>query len=498
MKMLDQLKAARRVSTPLIFIKSFDAQATASTLAKEFKQFPVIEWDAVNGARGVNAAGKSAVSGALGDTDASATGSPVSTLQLAGKLPQNSLLVMFNLQLFLKATGDDNVALLIQAIMNHRDIGKSERVTIVMIGPDVTLPAELQQDVLVLSEPLPDDAALAEIVQGVYKDAQLDAPKKEIVERAVDALRGLAAFPADQVTAMSLTKNGVQVDEMWERKRQLIAQAPGLSVYRGDNSFDAIGGCAQIKKFLKQTFSGKDRPRAVVWIDEIDKHMAGSQGGDLSGVKSDLHGVMLTRISELKNCTGMLFYGPPGSAKSAMAKSAGNFGGVPCISMDIAGMQRGIVGESGQNIRRAWDVVEAVSGGSVLIVGTCNGMATLSPELSRRFPWRFVFDLPNAEERPLIWKIHMDRFGLKKQALPDDRGWTGAEIEQCCKMADKMNLTLMEAGDYIVPISTTRGEEITALRKAASGKFLDASRAGKYRYDSELERATTGRQIELQ
>ena len=62
--------------------------------------------------------------------------------------------------------------------------------------------------------------------------------------RAVDALLGLAAFPAEQVVAMSLSKRGLDHDQLWERKRQVIEQAPGLTVWRGGEAFTDVGGCA--------------------------------------------------------------------------------------------------------------------------------------------------------------------------------------------------------------------------------------------------------------
>jgi hypothetical protein len=46
---------------------------------------------------------------------------------------------------------------------------------------------------------------------------------------------------------MSLSKKGLDLEQLWERKRQVIEQAPGLSVWRGGESFDDIGGCSNIK-----------------------------------------------------------------------------------------------------------------------------------------------------------------------------------------------------------------------------------------------------------
>src|SRR5207253_3790523 len=123
-----------------------------------------------------------------------------------------------------------------------------------------TLPAELAQDVLILDEPLPDAAQLAGIVGGTYVSANEPLPKAETVERAVDALSGLATFPAEQVCAMSIRKGGLDLENLWERKRQTIEQTHGLSVWRGGEKFSDIGGCENIKQFLTRLMNGKERP----------------------------------------------------------------------------------------------------------------------------------------------------------------------------------------------------------------------------------------------
>jgi hypothetical protein len=34
--------------------------------------------------------------------------------------------------------------------------------------------------------------------------------------------------------------------------------------------------------------------------------------------------------------------------------------------------------------------------------------------------------------------------------LPDDDGWTGAEIKECCRKAYRLKLTLRESAEYTV------------------------------------------------
>jgi hypothetical protein len=83
-------------------------------------------------------------------------------------------------------------------------------------------------------------------VADTFESANLPVPDRGMVSKAVDALVGLA-FPAEQVLAMSLSKKGLDVERLWERKRQAVEQTPGLTVWRGGETFDQIGGCDNIK-----------------------------------------------------------------------------------------------------------------------------------------------------------------------------------------------------------------------------------------------------------
>ena len=190
----------------------------------------------------------------------------------------------------------------------------------------------------------------------------------------------------------------------------------------------------------------------------------------------------LLSFMQNRNAKGCLFLGPPGAAKSAIAKACGNTGGIPTLSFDLGGMKSSLVGESETRLRQALGVVDAVSQGRALFLATCNSVQTLSPELRRRFEATFFFDLPDAEERAVIWDIYVDRYGLteRKYFLPEDTGWTGAEIKGCCELAYRLDCSLSEASDYIVPVSRSAADSVEALRTQAQGRFLSASSSGLY------------------
>jgi len=98
-----------------------------------------------------------------------------------------------------------------------------------------------------------------------------------------------------------------------------------------------------------------------------------------------------------REAEGIVLIGPPGTAKSMVGKAAGNTGAIPTIAYDLGAMKSGVVGGSGERLRAALSIVDAVSGGRSLWLATCNSIATLPPELRRRFTLgTFFFDLPTA------------------------------------------------------------------------------------------------------
>lgn len=471
-------KAARRVSAPIVVIRTADQFAAVESIRKSFNGNPppMLSWDLARGMSGLNEAGVDAFN-AL-EVEAILTANPGEAIGLALKLPEKSILFCYN---FHRVIGVETVS---QAVWNVRELFKVDGRTLVLLGPDMPMPSELAADALVIDEELPTEGQLRDILLDQVSAASIgDKVDDETATKAIEAVAGLAAFPAEQTIAMSLTKDGIDLDGLWERKRQAIEQAPGLSVWRGTETFDDIGGVENVKKFGRSILTGELPPRAIVFIDEIEKAMAGG-ANDTSGVSQEMLGTMLTWMQD-KQVTGMLLVGPPGAAKSAYAKALGNTGGIPTIAFDLSGMKGSLVGESGRNLRSALKVVDAVAQNRALVVATCNSLASLPPELRRRFTFgTFFFDLPTQGERDLIWNIYVAKHRIISKLLkerPKDDGWTGAEIKTCCEIAFRLKISLVEAASYIVPVVKSAPEAIDKLRTQASGRFISASSPGVYR-----------------
>jgi hypothetical protein len=490
-------KAARGRSVPLVGVTTADPAAAMERLGKTVKaDTPILKWDVVRGLQPGNAPGKAALAEALRKTkvDAEATGNPVEACNACRELPDYSLVFMVNMHLHLEPKMSPNI----QAVWNLRDEFKMNGRMLVIMAPQLHLSPELEHDVIVLDEPLPTDAELEAIVREQYGNATravkgLPELTDEVLHKAVDALRGLAAFTAEQITAMSLTKAGLNLDMLWERKRQAIEQTPGMSVWRGGESLDDVAGYANAKLAIQRLKGSKREPKVVVFIDEIEKMIGGAER-DSSGVSQDQLGQMLSYMQD-HHVSGMIFIGPPGAGKTAIAKAAGTTLGVPTIALDLGGMKGSLVGESEARVRAALKVVTAVGSDCALFIATCNSIGNLPPELRRRFTrGTFFFDLPKAEERAAIWALYERKLGLQPEQTaerPDDTNWTGAEIAQCATMAWDMGLTLRQAAEYVVPVASSAKEMIHKLRDGATGRFISASDPGVYVCEHEAAPAAT-------
>ena len=252
-----KIRTAWRCATPLIAIRTPDPAVTMREIGKVLrdngKTPPILQWDIVTGLTAANGdPGQRAIDilRKMIDPDGppfeQITVNPVQAMELAGKGPDLMVVFMLNAHLFLDP---DNPAVL-QAVWNLRDVFKGKGCAWIGLMPPAAppLPPELVQDVVLFDEALPDDAQLAAVVLDVFKSAGLESPNAATQRRATESLSGLSSFLAEQVTAISLSESGLDWDALREAHRKTIEQTPGLSVWRGGETYDDIGGgCAELE-----------------------------------------------------------------------------------------------------------------------------------------------------------------------------------------------------------------------------------------------------------
>ena len=505
--MLEQFERARVVSVPLMEIRTADQAATVATVqaARGYGDIPLVQWDAATGMHSVNKAGELALSGAQARNPvtgrmepapitAKATVDFVKAMVEAQRLPETTVLFVHNAHRQLVSADPYVTAGSVQAVANLRDEFKKNFRMAVLLTSGMQTPPELQHDVVRLDHELPGAAELATIVTELYAASQLPAPKQDALNKIVEACSGVSTFAAETNVSLALTQSGVDMDTLLELHRRTIESTRGLSVHRGPETFADIRGLENVKRRLTRIRKGKLPIGVVVFMDEFDKSMANVEQ-DTSGVRMDQLKSLLTRMED-RRWHGIVLKGVPGGGKSLVGKAFGNECGVPTIMMDLGGLEDSLVGNSEQNIRRALDVIEAVGGGHAFFIAATNDASPMRPEMQRRFTkGTFFVDLLTAEERDAAWKLHLLKLGLPAtMKRPNDDGWTGAEIRNCCEEAWNTDTTLIEAAEYVLPVALARAEEIDAMRRAAHGRYLDASKAGQYSYierskDKVLERS---------
>ena len=508
---LEQIKRARNVGTPITALVTADQPSVVNILTKETETTirngktvphpPMVLWDIVKGFRSCNDQAtqwikKTSQANTREDIDSWCRNftNIVGALDFVhSNFPDGATLVIYNAHYYLEQEE------VVQALNNLRDSFKGEKKMIILMGPDFNFPPNLGKDVYVIEESLPSPEQIEKDITELCKDNDIEISDED-KKKAVDATRGLPTFAAESALALSVFKNEktskkeIRIGDLWERKRSMIKQIKGLTMERLEETFESLGGLDSIKEFSARLFSGPCSPRIICFLDEIEKSLggAGTQGvGDSSGTSQDQLGVVLSAMEDNK-FSGLIGVGPPGTAKSATARAIAATYGVPLFKTDLGAAKGSLVGQSEQQIRAMMKAILAITGpGGAFFIATCNRLEALPPELRRRFRFGlWFFDLPDEKERLSIGKLQSKRYkGVKddpefwKQA----EGWSGANIRDCCEMAYAMSITVREASAYIVPAEKQDGEGVKRLRNMAKGKYLSASYPGTYRGIEEEE-----------
>ena len=482
------VRAALRAGVPVLEIVSADLPGLIGRLGAEINGGrPVLLWDCVRGLSGVNAAGVAEVRRAVPPPEFA--GAPAAGAALVDAI---GLLVtaLVDDAVLLVSLGHRTIADSLegtQAVLTARDWLKSAGKALILLSSRSALPAEIAGDVLCLTDPLPSEAEIATTIATMVTAAQAGGievpdPDPATVTGACSALVGATAYAAEQAISLSIVQRGrIDVSDLWSRKRAIVARVPGLSMESSGLTLADVGGLSQIGEYVSGLMSGPAAPRVLVRWEEVEKSVAGF-AADSSGVTQSTVGSVLT-VMEDRGWTGAIIVGPPGCGKSLISKAAGGSFGVPTLVFDLGATKNRYVGASESQAREALDVISAIGGDRVFVVGTANDIQAIPAALKRRFCDGVWFsDLPTATERDLIWPIQLRAVGLPiASARPADAGWSGADIRNCCRAAFRLGVTLLDAARYIAPVSASDPEGVDRLRRLAVGRWLSVSYGGFYR-----------------
>ncbi|MEZ4366519.1 MAG: AAA family ATPase [Kofleriaceae bacterium] len=496
-RFLADLDLLVRARYPLLYVVSWEEQrlddALAELATRHGKQ--LLTWSIT---RGLRRAG-----GARAATPVEAVTEPLATLQAIERLSEPSLVVLKDFHAFLDEP---------KVVRGARELALALRrtfTTVVLLGPVLKIPPELEKDVTVLDAPLPGAAELGALLRDVIavvrqgERAAVELNQDE-AHQLVRAAQGLTLAEAENAFAKAIASDGKlagdDIDLVLEEKRQVVRKGGLLEYFPPEQTLAGVGGLAHLK----------------TWLDR-----RGAAFGDDA------------RRFGLPEPKGLLLLGVQGCGKSLTAKAIAARWHLPLLRLDMGRIFAGYIGSSEENLRRAIRAAEGVApvvlwideidkglagtgssdssdGGTtarvfgalltwmqektapVFVVATANRIEGLPPELLRkgRFDEIFFIDLPGAEERAEIFAIHLGRRGRVPAAFDvaalatRARGYSGAEIEQAVVAAlydafdERVELTqahLERALADTRPLSTTMREEIARLRAWAASRTRPAS-----------------------
>lgn len=308
----------------------------------------------------------------------------------------------------------------------------------------------------------------------------------------------ISGFPYSRIEEILAVMKGLPepeaIEYLLDTKRNLLRRNPVIEVVKTDGGIEQIGGLADLKQ----------------WIIE--------RRGNFSA-KAREFGIPMPK--------GLLMLGVQGCGKSLSAKTIANIWNFPLARLDFVNLfQQGKSVE--ELIRDAVAIAEAFApivlwideiekalfqeeqsaeirrvlgwlmtwmqekSRPVFLVATANNVEVLPPELLRkgRFDEIFFIDLPGADERTDILRIHLTRRGrdasrydIAKLAEAAEQ-FSGAELEQVvvdaliadyAKGRELSQKTLEEVLRRTVPLAVTYEEQIKKLRMWSRGRARNAS-----------------------
>ena len=447
----------------LITEEPIEAEAAIQKVGKD-QGWNVLTWDIASGLKGPSV------------TTGLAAGDPAGAIRALSGMAGTTMLVANGFHRFLQSA--EIVALLGRELAE----GKACQRVVVVLAPAVAIPPELARQMIVLEHDLPNPSDLKALALGLVEEGEVD---EATLESVVEAASGLGIGEAESAFALSLVRHGkLSPDVVFSVKASSLKKAGPLTLL-------------------------------TVGDDDRLEHLGGFNG---------LRDYSLKALSSNKvKAKGVLVSGVPGCGKSSFAKCLGHATGRPVLNLDVAGLYGSLVGETERALREALKRIDAVgksillideaeralaghasqgdSGVSTRVMGTlltwlsdrkndafvimtANEIKGLPAPLTRaeRLDSIWFVDYPDADTTEGIWRIYINQYGLdEKQPRPNhDNPITGAEIKSICRISALLNVSLVEAARFVVPVSSTSSEPIDALRTWAKGRALCVSKGGLF------------------
>ncbi|MGV3614799.1 MAG: AAA family ATPase [Fimbriimonas sp.] len=491
-----EIEVLIRAKYPILYIVSWEERRVSDAVSRVCQSInrTLHTWSITQGMR-------PPVNRMAGSMKASTLPGELEALALIHEAPEATVFLLRDFHPYMK---DYRAIRLLRDLANQL---RDKRQTIILTGPVLQLPTDLEKDITIVDFALPSqeeigstlDKVLSAVKDNPNVDTKLEPLDRELL---IKSAQGLTQDEIESVFARSLVeKKRFDLDVVLEEKQQIIRKSGLLEYYPPQAALKDVGGMELLKEWLdKRTKSFTDKARDF-------------------GIPAP---------------KGILLLGVQGCGKSLTAKAIAAQWNLPLLRLDVGRIFGSLVGQSEENIRRAINVAESVApcilwadelekgfagvsgGGSsdsgttqrvfatfltwmsektapVFLVATANDVSALPPEMLRkgRFDEIFFVDLPDDKEREQIFRIHLvkrkrdaSKYNLKALSKATD-GFSGAEIEQVVVGAlyvafdadrELLQKDLLQEAKSVVPLSVMMAEEIDELRTWAKMRTRPSSK----------------------
>ena len=456
-KFLTELDVRIRARYPLISINTYEEDRVREALKdlvfkEKHKEKPLYFWSRPLGLQQIVDPKDGVLQNPVGVAD---TDDPESVLGWIGE-QKTGIFLLCDYAPFITPYGQEDPAL----VRRLREIAwklKATKTTVLFVGPQFPDLKTLEKEITHIELELPQETEIEESIGAQLerlRENGLDINLTVDTQTALlQALLGLTAGEISNVIAKAviscqgLNENSIKV--ILEEKKNVI-RGSGSLTYVHPEPANSLGGYRELRAILERaahTFSPQAKARHV------------------------------------EPCKGILLVGLPGCGKDLCKRVASSITNRALLDLDfgsIMGEGGGVIGSSAMSIKRALNIAgtikgilgisefeKAVSGmkssnktdggetartisyllnwmqdnKDVLVFATANDVRELESEQFRigRFSYIHFVDLPRAEDRLEIFKVHLSKRELIPENLDLDKlvdkskDFSGAEIEGAVK-----------------------------------------------------------------
>lgn len=351
---------------------------------------------------------------------------------------------------------------------------------IIIISQSVVVPPEIENYVTVLEYPLPTRETLYHLLNKILIDNNI--PRDNLDMEAI-VNYGLGLTRTSFLSALFLLLSSAPVNTqnaclvLKNQKENILAQSDLLKVLPSDRNFSSLAGLDVMKNFTKRMIAGGlGRGILILGVPGGGKTAFCSCLGNETGrpvLQMDFSRLMGGIVGETEAKTAQALEMVDAMQPAILF--------IDEIEKGLAGTTGGS-GDSGTSKRQGGQFLKWLSDhtSDVYVVATANDISQLPSEFLRAERWDTIFfvDLPDENQTKALFDIYRKAYGLMDDnscPLSTISKWTGAEIKSLCRIAKGTGVSLKEASSMVVPMCRVATEKLNNLRKTASQFAISAN-----------------------